>query len=142
MVTNPGNNRLRISVRWKDRIDTVRYASLPDDERESLEQPRALHLEARQPETRRELAFGVTQQLERQAQSAHRLALIVRGLGAQAIDDRAERLQLPMMVAIGARLRGAAAGARYRVPARGAAQGHGLGAARARVAIYHGPANR
>src|SRR5712692_8420796 len=142
MVTNPGNNRLRIPVRWKDRIDTVRYASLPDDEREALEQTRALHLEPRQPESRRELVCSVTQQLERQAQSAHRLALVVRGLGAQAIDDRAERLQLPMMVAIGARLRGAATGARYRVPARGAAQGHGPGTTRARVAIDHGQGNR
>jgi hypothetical protein len=52
MITNPGNNGLRISVRWKDRIDAVCYASEADDEREALEQARALHLEPRQPETR------------------------------------------------------------------------------------------
>src|SRR5438876_3514270 len=87
MLTNPSNNHFRVSVGWKDRIDTVRYASLPDDEREALEQAHALHLEARQPEACCELAVSVTQQLERQAQSAHRLPLVVRELGAQAIDD-------------------------------------------------------
>jgi len=127
MVTNPSNHCLSVSVRWKHRIDAVQNASLPDDERETLEQTHALHLEPRQLETRRELAGRVTQQLERQVQPAHRLALIVRGLGAQAVNDRAKLLQVPMMVAIGARLRGATAGARYRVPTRRAAQGNASG---------------
>src|SRR3989442_12801940 len=135
MVTNPGNDRLSVFVRWENRIDAVRNASLPDDKADALEKAHALHLEPRQPETHRELACGVTQQVERQVQSGHGLALVVCGLCAQAINDGAEILQLPMMVAVSARLRCAAASARYGVPACCAAQRNGIRPTRARVAI-------
>ncbi len=47
MVTNPGNNALSVSVRRENRIDAVRNASLPDDQRDALEKANALHLEPR-----------------------------------------------------------------------------------------------
>ena len=141
MATNPSHHGLRVSVRRKNRIDAVRNTSLPDDKGDALEQTHTLHLEPRQPETRREFACGVTQQLERQVQSAHGFALVVRGLSAQAVNDRAELLQLPMMVAVGARLWRAAASARYRVPTGCASQGHSIRATGARVAIHHDQRN-
>src|SRR5437016_4868855 len=138
MVANPSNHGFRVFVRRKNRIDAVRNTSLPDDKGDALEKTHALHFEPWQPETRQELACSVTQQLKRQVQSAYRFALVVRGLSAQAVNDRAELLQLPMMVAVGASLGRAAASARYRVPTCCASQGQSIRTTGARVAIHHG----
>src|SRR5438046_3137229 len=99
MDTNPGNHRLGVFVRRKHRIDAVQNAPLADDEGEALEQTHALNLEPRQPQSRGELACGVTQQRKRQLEPVHRLALILSRLRAQAVNLRAKTLQLLMMIA-------------------------------------------
>ena len=64
------------------------------------------------------------------------------GLAAQAVNDCAEFLQVPIMVAISARLRRAATSTRNCVPACCASQGYGIRAAHARIAKHHSPWNR
>ena len=82
-----------------------------------LRQHGALDLEGRQPERPREVQVLVAQEREGEVQPLGGLPLVFRALRAQAEDARPEPVELIVVVAEGARLGCAAAGAGDPVPA-------------------------
>src|SRR6266511_2282113 len=80
-------------------------------------QPPRPDLEGRQPQRRGQGQAGIAQQRVRQAEAPSGLELLLRGLGREPEQPRAEPGQLGVVVTKGAGLRGAAARPRNLVPA-------------------------
>src|SRR6185295_17703976 len=105
LFTNPAEDRFGVLVRRKHRIQAMDDPAAGDEQRQSLQQPDAFDLERRQTQPVGELKAGVAQQFERQMQPVRRLALVLGGLRAQAVDNGAESAEFRMAIAIGAGLR-------------------------------------
>ena len=131
----PGEHVGGVPVGREDRVEHLRDAAALDDQREALDQGHALDLEGGQRERPREAEPLVAQQLERQVEPVHGLALVRGVLCAEAEHAGPAGGQLSVVVAERARLRRAAARARDLVPAPGRVL---VGAARARVHVHDG----
>ena len=87
-----------------------------EDQREPLHEGHPLDVERRQPQRVHEGEIGVAEHLEGHVQPLDHLLLIFGGLRTEAEHLGAELLQVLVVIAKGARLRRAAAGAGNRVP--------------------------
>src|SRR5690348_14922542 len=103
----------------EDRVEDMLDAPIPNDEREALQEPRALRLEGRQAQGIAKLELRIAQHGEGKVQAFAHLLLVGGGLRAQAENLGLQLGKLGMVVAKAARLRRTAARARDHVPALG-----------------------
>src|SRR5690242_15846509 len=136
-LLQPRDDVFGVLVRWEDRVEDLLDAAVADDQRDALEQGHVLDLEGGQVESAGEGQLFVAQQLEGQVQPLGGFALVGGVLSAQPVDRGAEVLQLAVVIAESAGLRGAAAGAGDLVPAP---RQVAVRLPRARVAVDDGPA--
>src|ERR1700683_2028178 len=99
MAAEPVQNFGGVFVRRKDGVENVFDSSVPNDQRQALQEAYAIHFECRQPQGVAEPLLGVTQNREGQAQAMGHLALVGCGLCAAAEYVCLELRQLLKMIA-------------------------------------------
>ena len=120
-----GERLLGVSVRWEDGIDDAFNRAVTQEQGEALEQRDAVDLKGGEAEHGCELKPLVRKQRVGQVQPLGGFLLVGSVLGGEAEEPRAGRGKAGVLVAEGARLRSAAAGAGNRIP-RVVAAGRGL----------------